>query len=263
MKKCGLLGKNIKYSLSPIIHNNYYKENNLDLGYELFDIEEKELPIFIKNLKNSSMIGFNVTIPYKEKIVEFLDEIKYPADILKSVNTVLVKEEQLIGFNTDYFGFIASLKENSIDVDGKAALVLGLGGAAISVILALQDLNIKHIEVMVRRVEKAKNKLDKNSIFNKVKEIKNICETVGMSKYNIIINCTPIGGANYEGQSPIELKGIKAGTVVYDLNYSPEKSKLLSDAEKMGAVIINGKKMLLEQAIKAINIWQEHIEGGI
>jgi len=249
LKICGLLGENIHYSKSPEIHNNYYKENNLDLEYRLFDIKEEELEEFVSNLQKKNIAGFNVTIPYKESIVKYLSEVKYPADRIKAVNTVLVLKNKLIGYNTDYYGFKKSLEEKQVPLAGKNALILGSGGSAKCVYYVLLDSGIKEVDVLSRNYCKAKKTMPKNC---------NVIENNGMitlSKYDIIINCTPLGGSNYAEATPLDLKGIKEGTVVYDLNYIPEETRFLLQAKELGGKIINGKLMLKYQAYHAIDIW--------
>lgn len=251
MKICGLLGKGIQYSKSPKIHNSYYKENNIDFNYELFDLDEEQISNFIKDLKINNIIGFNVTIPYKQLIIKYLDELVYPADKIMAVNTVLVKENELIGYNTDYYGFIESLNYMNISVENKEILIIGNGGAAHSVFCALKDLKAKNIDIMCRDIKRAKEQfigVDKYLFFK---------STINYDKYDIIINCTPLGGAKYPSTSPINFKldDKLNDLIVYDLNYIPKKPKILVDAEKNNAKIINGELMLKFQAYYAINIW--------
>lgn len=249
MKTCGILGKNIQYSKSPELHNSYYKKNNLDLQYKLFDLKEEELDNFILNLHREGIIGFNVTIPYKESIIKYLSEVKYPADKIKAVNTVLVLKDKLIGYNTDYQGFKKSLEEKQVDLAGKNALIIGSGGSAKCIFYVLIDSGIIEVDVLTRNFNKAKKSMPKNC---------NIVENNGiiaLEKYDIIINCTPLGGSNYPNITPLNLKGIKEGTVVYDLNYVPEESRFLLQAKELGGKIINGTSMLKHQAYHAIDIW--------
>ncbi|SHI67087.1 shikimate dehydrogenase [Clostridium amylolyticum] len=252
MKTCGLLGRNIQYSLSPKIHNDYYLENNIPLKYEIFDLDFKHLDNFIMNIKNTNIVGFNVTIPYKEKIVEYVHELKYPANILKAVNTVSISQSgEMYGYNTDYFGFIKSLKDNNINLKDKRALIIGAGGAAKAVYLALKDENIRNIDILTRNIEKAKVFFPKNDIveYYSIKSLK---------KYDIILNCTPLGNINLN-KKPIDLIDFNDNLIVYDLNYIPEKSELLIDAESKGLITMNGMSMLVNQAIYSINIWKDQL----
>ena len=255
MKSCGLIGEHIKYSKSPIMHNTYYKENDISLEYKIFDLRKDELPYFIKNLSNTDIIGFNVTIPYKEAIMKYLTKIHYIAERIGAVNTVLVKGDELIGYNTDYYGFIDSLKETNLQ--SCSALIIGNGGSAKCVYHALKDLGLDDIDCLVRNKPKAILEMPENC------NVLEIIKVTEFSKYDIIINCTPLGGANYSNISPVELGGIRKGIIVYDLNYIPNKSRLLMKAEKLGALTKNGDEMLKYQAGYAIKIWSLKLnEGG-
>jgi len=213
-------------------------------------MDDKYLDNFIKNLKTNNIVGFNVTIPYKEKIVEYVHELKYPANILEAVNTVSISMNgKLYGYNTDYFGFIKSLEDNNINVSDKKALIIGTGGAAKAVYLALKDNHIKSIDILTRSKERAE-------IFFHQSHIIEYSSISSLKNYDMIFNCTPLGNINFN-KAPIELIDFNDNLIVYDLNYIPEKSQLLMDAESKGLKIINGMSMLVNQAIYSINIWQE------
>lgn len=252
LKICGLLGQNIQYSKSPSIHNEYYKLKNYPFEYSIFDIEDDEFSNFINSLRGNDILGFNVTIPYKEVIIKYLNEITYPANKINAVNTVLVSKNGLVGYNTDYSGFVKSLKINNIGVSDSNALIIGAGGAAKAVYHALFDLNCKSIEVTNRNFEKA---------FDYFKEY---CKVIplnyleDLSKYNIIINCTPLGGMNYMNLLPIEVKSIKKGCIAYDLVYNPSETRFLKEAKEHSAIIINGESMLKYQAYEAAKIWADY-----
>lgn len=251
MKHSGLLGRNINYSISPSIHNEYYKDHNINLKYEIFDYDNIE--DFIIDIKSKDILGFNVTIPYKEKIIEYLQELEYPANKIKAVNTVLIKEGILIGYNTDYFGFVKSLQNNNINVKNKNALIIGCGGAAKAVFYGLKDLNIKSIHMAVRNKENIiKSQLD-------IDKILNLNEDIDLRSYDIVINCTPLGGKNYEGISPVNIKFCEENTVFYDLNYTPEITAFMEEGKKYNCKTINGYDMLINQAYKAIEIWVENL----
>lgn len=258
MNYCGLLGKNIKYSKSPQIHNEYYAKHRIKLDYKIYDIQKNDIPDFLRCLKYNGIIGFNVTIPYKEYIIKFLTGMEQNATEIGSVNTVACINNELIGYNTDFYGFIESLAKYNIDVSDKKALVIGNGGVSKSVIHALTSLNIGSIDIIARNFKKSETKLLNYNINREFVWGENILT----EDYNLIFNCTPIGGANYMNMSPLKLNALGKNTTVYDLNYIPEKSILLSQAEKLGAKIVNGELMLKLQAYKAIDIWKNIINEG-
>lgn len=259
MDYCGLLGKNIKYSKSPQIHNGYYLKHGINLNYEIFDLQENEIPTFLHNLYINDIIGFNVTIPYKEYIINFLTRLDSSAAETKSVNTVACYNHELIGYNTDIFGFAESLKKYDINVANKSALIIGNGGVAKSVIYALTNSNIGNIDIIARNFNKIEDNLLKYDINNKFL----LGQDIETDRYDLIINCTPIGGANYANMSPLNLESLNKKAVVYDLNYIPQKSLLLCQAENLGVKAINGELMLKLQAYKAIDIWETIINKGV
>ncbi|NFV14174.1 shikimate dehydrogenase [Clostridium sporogenes] len=253
----GLIGKNISYSKSPQIHNDYYKKNNIPFSYKIFNLKPDQIDNFIKNLYKNNIRGFNATIPYKEIILQYLNDIVYPADKIGAVNTVVVQKNKLVGYNTDYIGFVKSLQYYNIQVKNLSCLIIGSGGSAKCIYYALKELGAKKICIISRNPEKAKLKFEKKvKILNSKDENK-------IDSYDLIVNCTPIGGPNFKEEKPIELKGLKKKCVVYDLNYIPRRSKLLKEAKEKGAFIINGEKMLDFQAYSAIDLWcLNGIEGG-
>lgn len=255
MKQAGLLGENIQYSKSPNIHNKYYKENNIELTYSLLDKNSMEMNDFIKNFPKD-LIGFNVTVPYKEKILPMLNEIKYPANLIKAVNTVVIYKGKLIGYNTDYFGFIKSLEINNVVVKDKTVLILGNGGAAKAVYYGIRDLEAKFIDFACRNTKKCRKE------FNDVRNIININKIKDISEYDLVINATILGNINHN-ISPIEIDKYKRSTVLYDLNYIPKINKFLSKGIELGLKVVNGEDMLYHQAICAINLWNSLLKKEI
>lgn len=249
----GLLGKSIKYSMSPFIHNEFYKTSNIPLQYKIFDIEERDIEVFLKKLKENNIIGFNVTIPYKEYIIRFLQELKYPAREIGAVNTVLVTEEGLVGYNTDYHGFIKSLKDINFTWKSSKALVIGGGGAGKAVIYALKSIGASKIDVVIRNNEAL---IEQKKLID---DVYNFNMEFVLDSYDIVVNCTPLGGANHREKPPIKIISAKKSTLFYDLNYEPETSIFLKRGIDFHCSIINGKEMLFNQAYKAIEIWTEKI----
>lgn len=253
MKQCGLLGYNINYSKSPSIHNEYYRNKNVGLQYSIYDVSEHKLSNFIEQLRENNIAGFNVTIPYKEKIIKYLDNIETTADKIGAVNTVLVKEHTLEGYNTDYFGFVKSFEILDLNFKNSAALIIGAGGAAKAVYHGLKSLNCGSMIVGSRNVRKA------NQYFSKYCKVVHLDSINVLSGYDIIINCTPLGGINYLNEIPMELTTIKPGCIVYDLVYNPPRTKFLDQALLKGATIINGEGMLKYQAYEAADIWIDYL----
>lgn len=255
MKYTGLLGKEISYSQSPKIHNEYYKKNNIPFEYKIFDIKEDELFYFIDKLYKKDIVGFNVTIPYKTKILKYIEKLVYPADEIGAVNTIVVTKDKLIGFNTDYYGFTESLKIRDIKLKEKNALIIGNGGSALCIYYALMDMGCKNLDVLCRNKDKNKKNLKKVRCFYDFYDI------IKYEQYDIIVNCTPLGGINYIKSLPINLEKVKLkkDVIIYDLNYNPQNTLFINQAQSMNIMTINGEDMLKIQAYKAIDIWEKYV----
>jgi len=254
LKYTGLLGKNIQYSQSPKIHEDYYKLNELNFNYKLFDLQENEITYFIENLDKNNIIGFNVTIPYKEHIINYLNKVMYPADDIGAVNTVGVTKVGLIGYNTDYLGFIKSLRVEGIKALVGRALIIGNGGAAKSIFYALEYLGIQCIDIAGRNKQKIMGQ------FPKINKFIEFNSTINCENYDIIVNCTPLGGVEHLEEFSLKLENTSEKNILYDLIYIPEKTKFLQRGEESGAKIINGKNMLKFQAYFAIDIWEASLK---
>jgi shikimate dehydrogenase len=239
--KFGLIGKDISYSFSKNYFSSKFKNLGLD-NYEYVNYDLKSIDEF-KNIKNKELKGLNVTIPYKESVIEFLDEINDEAKLIGAVNTIKIdKKGKLTGFNTDVYGFEESLKP-LLKKSHKKALVLGTGGASKAVCYVLDKLNIDYLLV-------SRNPEITQVSYNDLnKEL--------LEKYTIIINCTPQGTYPKVEECPkIPYNYITNKHLLYDLIYNPEKTRFLREAEKRGATISNGRKMLELQAEKSWNIWK-------
>ena len=154
-KNFGIIGNPIQHSLSPLLHNYWFKKYQIDANYTLIDIKEKELPDVIKKIKNGDLNGINVTLPYKQKIVSFIDVLVNDAEITSSVNTIYLDNKgRVAGDNTDVFGLQAAYLKEVDDVEKKRALVIGAGGVSPSAILSLQKLGIRYISIINRTKEK-------------------------------------------------------------------------------------------------------------
>ena len=238
----GLIGKNINYSFSK----EYFKQKFIDLNlkkshrYENLDLEE--LKGFQKLINENNIKGLNVTIPYKEEVMDFLDEIDENAKKIGAVNTIKVDSNfRLKGYNTDYIGFINSIPKKLLKNIQKG-IVLGSGGASKAIIFALNKMGIESI--MVSRTKK------KNFITYKELD-KNI-----LLKSQLVINCTPLGTYPNINESPnIPYKYLNKSHLCYDLIYNPKESQFIKKSKTNNAKTINGLKMLKIQADESWKIW--------
>lgn len=241
MKQLGLVGYPLSHSFSPsYFKEKFERENITDYQYDLF--ETIDLIQFVEDCKQKeNLVGFNITIPYKEMIVPFLDGISNEASYIGAVNTVKVIDGKLHGFNTDVFGFVQSLQPLLKDYHTKA-LILGTGGAAKAVKFGLKSLNIAPLLVSryKQRGQITYDQLNKNFIEN----------------YKLIINTTPLGmHPNIDKSPAIPYEFLTDQHVCYDLIYNPETTQFMEKAKAQGAVVKNGLEMLQLQADKSWEIW--------
>lgn len=221
---CGLLGRKLGHSYSPQIHSKLGTYN-----YQLFEKEPEQIKSF---LKSGDFTGLNVTIPYKKDVIPFLDELSPQAQKLRAVNTIVRRENRLIGHNTDYFGFQTMVAESGLTVTGKKILVLGSGGASNTAVAVLEEMGAR-VVVISRSGENHYGNLQ-----------------LHQDAY-AIVNTTPVGMYPNAGISPIDLSLFPHIQGVLDVIYNPARTKLLLDAEERDIPAINGLLMLVAQAKEA------------
>ncbi len=247
MKKFLVIGNPIEHSLSPKLHNYWIKENNLQAIYAKLEASEHDLLELCSNLKEGKLDGINVTVPFKNKIIAHLDILSGDALRTQSVNTISVKDGNLIGHNTDIDGFELSVKKTNYDFKGKTAIILGAGGVVPSIIYALKKMSVSKIILTNRTKEKAEKLKD---YFNDIE----IVEWNNLPNFDIIINAT-ILGLKKNDNFGIDFTKVGNNKLFYDVIYQPFQTEF-SDAGKLeGNEFINGLNMFLFQAQKAFNIW--------
>lgn len=222
--KCGLLGRKLGHSYSPAIHAMLG-----DYEYNLYEKEPEELEAF---LRNSDWDGINVTMPYKQAVIPFLDSLTSIASEVGAVNTIIRRDGKLIGTNTDYFGFLSMVKKSGLSLADKKCLVLGSGGAS-KVVQAVLRSKEAHVVVVSRNGENNYENLSRHA------------------DASILVNTTPVGMYPNAGVSPVNLDAFPRLEGVLDLVYNPARTQLLMDAENRGIVAMNGLFMLVAQAKNA------------
>ncbi len=241
-KQFGLVGRNISYSFSKNYFTEQFQKNNTqDCTYENFDIQDiNEFSKIIQN--NPDLIGLNVTIPYKETVIPFLTKLSDNALKIGAVNVIkITKEGEIIGDNSDYYGFKKAL-EPLLQPHHTQALILGTGGASKAVAFALEQLGIAYTFVS--------RKISENTINYSQLNAENF------KKYQIVINTTPLGTSpNTEVFPEIPYQYFNSKYIAFDLIYNPSETQFLKKAKEHGAVIKNGQEMLIFQAEKAWEIW--------
>ena len=247
MKKYIVIGNPIEHSLSPKLHNFWIKENNLDAVYDKRLIKLSNIKNVIEELKNNTINGINVTLPFKKDVISFIDELTPLAKAAQSVNTIFKSNNKIIGDNTDITGFEHSLKHIQYNVKNKNVFILGAGGVALAIILALKRMGASKI-FLSNRTRKQPEDL-------KIKypdlEIVDWGES---PDFDMIINATSLG-LHKDDNINLNYKKIGSNKLFYDVIYNPSKTNFLLTGEQTGNKIENGKMMFVYQAQLAFKIW--------
>ena len=247
MKKFLVIGNPIEHSLSPVLHNYWIKNNGINAIYEKLQLNEDELEQIILQVKEKKINGINVTVPFKKAVIPYLDELSIEAESTQSVNTISLKNNRVIGHNTDIFGFYTSIKKSEYNLENKEILILGAGGVVPSIIFALTKMKPLKIMISNRTKEKAENikKLFKNI---------EIIEWGKISNFDMIINATSLGLKKNDNLN-LNFSSISKKIFFYDIIYNPRETNFLKIGKNLGSQTFNGKLMFIYQALSAFNIW--------
>lgn len=264
MKRAGVIGYPLEHSLSPALFQAAFQATGFAAEHEAWPTPPDELETRVASLRAGDVLGANVTIPHKEAVVPLLDRLEERAERVGAVNTIANEGGQLVGYNTDVLGFDHALHEDAgFDPKGKHTVVLGGGGAARAVTLAL----IEGGASIVLLIGRTPRRLDK--IVADMRGLTHAGTTatwchwgdgeflIEVPKADLIVNCTPVGtyGTESEGDSPLESEFIPSGGVVFDLVYNPPETPLLRAAKERGATAVSGLGMLVYQAAESFRIW--------
>ncbi len=247
MKKYLVIGNPIEHSLSPKLHNYWFKKNNIDANYDKRKIDKSEIQEIISEIKNNKLGGINVTVPFKSDVIPFLDTLSEESQITQSVNTIYIHDKKLVGHNTDIKGFELSLRETNFDLKNKSIYILGAGGVVPSIIYALEKLGVSKISVSNRTKQKAKN-LKKN--FSNI----SVVDWGDQLEFDMIINATSLG-LNMEDDIGLSFKNINEKKLFYDVIYNPKETNFLKTGKSLGCQVSNGKMMFIYQAFEAFKLW--------
>ena len=247
MKKYLVIGNPITHSLSPELHNYWLRENSINGTYNKEQLNENNLKEFFLKIKKNEINGANITVPFKKDVISYVDQLGLEAEKTQSVNTVYLKNDKIIGHNTDIDGFELAIKDANYDVEGKKVLILGAGGVVPSIIFALYKMGVLSITISNRTKTKAENL---KSLFNDL-EIANWNET---SDFDMIINATSIG-LKKEDRLNLDFSKFQKCEFFYDVIYNPKETNFIKDGKNLGKKTENGKKMFIYQAAKAFKIW--------
>jgi shikimate dehydrogenase len=257
-----LIGEEISYSQSPAIFAEIFRQAGVKGEFELKSVQPHQLQSTLKQQILDGVRGTCVTIPYKQAIVEYLDNVDAIAQQIGAVNCVAVVEQQLLGFNTDAFGFASPLRRFRREELGEKALILGTGGSARAVAHSLYtDFGYRNITLVSRSTERLESAIRRlQTTYHKVTAAGIVSPNESDSfaeKYDLVVNATPLGGFRPPDQSPFGADiPCTSNGIYYDLNYN-RPNKLVEAARGQGLVVLDGAAMLVAQAVKSFQIWTD------
>ncbi|NGP86957.1 shikimate dehydrogenase [Fodinibius halophilus] len=251
-----LFGHPIEHSWSPLMHNLAFDHYDIGAQYYTVDLLNSELNSLASYLNNDFFKGANITVPYKQVIIDYLDYIDRSAKHIGAVNTIVREGYQLVGYNTDYAGFVAPLKDYGWELEGGRAIVFGTGGASRAIVAGLVDIGIEEIFLVSRNPAR-------NTSFPEHEQV----EVVSYHQWTslaeeaaLIVNATPLGMHPNVDQSPVREteKTVLSDCICYDIVYNPLQTTFLKQANSVGAKTINGLEMLIQQGSRSFELWTGH-----
>ncbi len=249
MKKYLVIGNPINHSLSPELHNYWFKKNNINAIYDKEKLDINDLENFFLRIRNKEISGVNVTVPFKKDVISYLDDLSIEAKSTQSVNTIYLENEKIIGHNTDIDGFEMAIKDTNYDVSKKKILILGAGGVVSSIIYALYKMKVSKIFLCNRTKAKAENL---KKLFKNLK----IVDWGEVPYSDMIINATSVG-LNKEDKLDLDFLKFNNAEFFYDIIYNPKETNFLKNAKKLGKKSENGRKMFIYQAVNAFKVWHK------
>lgn len=258
-KVFALFGDPVGHSLSPIMQNTAFQALGMDCCYVTYLVHKEDLSAAVQAVRALHLGGVNLTIPHKESVLQYLDEVQEDAQLIRAVNTIVNRDGCLFGYNTDAPGFLASLKSTGFDPNGKRVLIIGAGGAARAAAFALAKDGAARIDIFNRSSEKAEklaqDLLQVYRLSAGAREA-NTSLIKSLKSADLLINATPVGMyPNHRSEPLLTREQLHPGLLVYDLIYNPLKTRLLEEAEAAGCRVLSGLEMLVWQGVKAFQLW--------
>lgn len=259
-KRIYLLGHPVAHSVSPAFQQAALDHCSIDATYDALDVPPEELPSAVRSLRDADVFGANVTVPHKEAVFPLLDSVSEEARLIGAVNTIHNRDGALEGHNTDARGFLSALREQAgFEARGKAALILGAGGSARAVAVALAGEGVTRLAIANRTLERAA------ALADLVRSLGVAVEAIALdgtglldaAQCDLVVNCTSLGmtGGPGPAESPIDAKLIPPDALVCDLVYNPRETRLLKEAASVGARTLGGLPMLVYQGAAAFELW--------
>ena len=257
--KAGIIGYPLGHTLSPIIHNSAFNELGYNIDFQIWETEEKLLKDKIQSLRNENVLGCCITLPYKKKVMQYLDNIDNSAKEIDAINWIINKNGILSGYNTDWLGFINSLDFYKKSIKNKTALIIGAGGSAKAICQGLIKGKVKSIIISNRTLKKAeeiKELFGNNQTEIQIIDYKELNNLTTLKEIDLIINATSLGmtGGPDPKKSPIDTSLLNTRALCYDLVYSPQITPFLRDAKNNKIDTIGGLSMLVFQAASGFEL---------
>ena len=250
MRKYIVIGNPIDHSLSPKLHNHWFKENNINALYEKCLLNEVDIKNIIERVKKKEISGLNVTVPFKKKIIPFVERLTNEASISSSINTIYMENDKIVGHNTDIAGFELAIRFSKFDTKNKKVFILGAGGVVSSLIVALKNLGVSKIIISNRTKEKAEE------LKNNYNDLE-IIEWGSTPNFDMIINATSLGLNKDDDEIKLDYNKIGTNKFFFDVIYNPKETIFLKKAKENGNKTQNGKMMFIYQAHQAFTIWHK------
>lgn len=248
-----LFGNPVSHSLSPLMHNTAAAYHGIDTAYHAIRLEQPELATLAAHLNEETFRGANITIPYKQVLMDYMDRLDDTASDIGAINTVVRESYSLTGYNTDSYGFAVPLENYEGELEDSRAIVFGTGGATKAIVYALKGISVSEI-VLISRSPAGRTEFDGQEHVR----------VEGYDSWNafageasLIVNATPLGMFPKTSEAPIheDEKQILSGKICYDIVYNPVKTRFLSLAEEAGARTIGGLEMLMHQGSRSFELW--------
>ncbi|RKX28080.1 MAG: hypothetical protein DRP47_05270 [Candidatus Zixiibacteriota bacterium] len=259
--KFGLIGQNIAYSKSPAIFKVIFESKQVEGEFDIIDVKPEQFGKRMASLAKHGYRGISVTVPYKETIIKYTSKLDRRAKVIGAVNSLVFDGDIVLGYNTDSYGFALPLKEHQQTLSGGAAILIGNGGSARAVAYSLSydfgirqifvaGRNDKHLDIFKANMAKSLSGVNMETVL-----LNHLNEYAQSSKISLVVNCTPLGGPNHADESPVpdEFTWPREG-IYYDLNYNTNNCTL-GLAREAGIKVIDGRRMLVGQALRSYWLW--------
>lgn len=262
----GLFANPVGHSLSPLMHNTAFRHLGIRAFYHAFEVKADQLAQAVDAVRILQLKGINISIPHKERIIPFLDEVDTEARLIGAVNTVINQDQKLIGYNTDGIGYVESLiRETDVQLESSRIMIIGAGGAAKAIGVYLLKYGCPSLTVVNRTLSRAQELVEQLSLYAEQQPTQiqlHACTlkqaNQELNAYDVIINTTPCGMWPNVEEQPLQLEGMNTDTIVSDIVYNPLKTRFLKDAEQRGATIHGGVGMFVQQGAAAFELFTGH-----